>query len=332
MSKTAIITGITGQDGSYLAENLLQKGYGVVGLYRRSSSINFERIKSIVNHPRLILEEFDLTDPSDCTDIITKHRPKEFYNLAAQSHVATSFKQPTTTFEIDAIGVINILENIRKFSSTTRFYQASTSEMFGRNYSVDSDGNKYQNEETVLLPQSPYAVAKLASHRMVQIYREAYKLHACSGILFNHESPRRGENFVTRKITKYIGRLVNNKLEHNEKLKLGNINAVRDWGHAKDYVEAMRLMLVRDKADDFVISTGQAQTVEKFLQESFSFVNKDYRDYVTIDPSLYRPAEVEYLKGDCSKAKKVLKWIPKITFQQLVHDMVSSDIELYSRA
>jgi GDPmannose 4,6-dehydratase len=332
MSKTAIITGITGQDGSYLAENLLQKGYGVVGLYRRSSSMNFERIKSIVNHPRLILEEFDLTDPSDCTDIITKHRPKEFYNLAAQSHVATSFKQPTTTFEIDAVGVINILENIRKFSSTTRFYQASTSEMFGRNYSIDADGNKYQNEDTVLLPQSPYAVAKLASHRMVQIYREAYNLYACSGILFNHESPRRGENFVTRKITKYIGRLVNNKLEHNEKLKLGNINAVRDWGHAKDYVEAMRLMLIRDKADDFVISTGQCQTVENFLKESFSFVNKDYRDYVTIDPSLYRPAEVEYLKGDCSKARKLLNWIPKITFQQLVHDMVSSDIELYSHA
>jgi len=328
MSKTAIITGITGQDGSYLAESLLQKGYGVVGLYRRTSSVNFERIKNIVNHPRLILEEFDLTDPSDCTDMITKHRPKEFYNLAAQSHVATSFKQPTTTFEIDAVGVINILENIRKFSSTTRFYQASTSEMFGRNYSIDSDGNKYQNEETSLLPQSPYAVAKLASHRMVQIYREAYNLYACSGILFNHESPRRGENFVTRKITKYIGRLVNNKLEPNEKLKLGNINAVRDWGHAKDYVEAMRLMLSQDKADDFVISTGQAQTVENFLIESFSFVNKDYRDYVTIDPSLYRPAEVGYLKGDCSKAKKVLNWIPKITFQQLVHDMVSSDIEL----
>jgi len=328
MSKTAIITGITGQDGSYLAESLLQKGYGVVGLYRRTSSVNFERIKNIVNHPRLILEEFDLTDPSDCTDMITKHRPKEFYNLAAQSHVATSFKQPTTTFEIDAVGVINILENIRKFSSTTRFYQASTSEMFGRNYSIDSDGNKYQNEETSLLPQSPYAVAKLASHRMVQIYREAYNLYACSGILFNHESPRRGENFVTRKITKYIGRLVNNKLEPNEKLKLGNINAVRDWGHAKDYVEAMRLMLSQDKADDFVISTGQCQSVENFLIESFSFVNKDYRDYVIIDPSLYRPAEVEYLKGDCSKAKKVLNWIPKITFQQLVHDMVSSDIEL----
>lgn len=332
MTKVALITGITGQDGSYLAENLLQRGYGVVGLYRRTSSVNFERIKNIVNHPRLLLEEFDLTDPSDCTDIITKHRPNEFYNLAAQSHVATSFKQPTTTFEIDAVGVINILENIRKFSSTTRFYQASTSEMFGRNYSTDADGNKYQNEETPLLPQSPYAVAKLASHRMVQIYREAYNLYATSGILFNHESPRRGENFVTRKITKYIGRLVNNKLEHNEKLKLGNINAVRDWGHARDYVEAMRLMLVRDKADDFVISTGQAQTVEKFLQESFSFVDKDYRDYVEIDPSLYRPAEVEYLKGDCSKAKRILNWIPKITFQQLVHDMVSSDIELYSHA
>jgi GDPmannose 4,6-dehydratase len=332
MTKVALITGITGQDGSYLAENLLQRGYGVVGLYRRSSSVNFDRIKNIVNHPRLVLEEFDLTDPSDCTDIIVKHRPNEFYNLAAQSHVATSFKQPTTTFEIDAVGVINILENIRKFSSTTRFYQASTSEMFGRNYSTDADGNKYQNEETPLLPQSPYAVAKLASHRMVQIYREAYNLYATSGILFNHESPRRGENVVTRKITKYIGRLVNNKLEHNEKLKLGNINAVRDWGHAKDYVEAMRLMLVRDKADDFVISTGQAQTVEKFLQESFSFVDKDYRDYVEIDPSLYRPAEVEYLKGDCSKAKRILNWIPKITFQQLVSDMVSSDIELYSHA
>ena len=330
MTKVALITGITGQDGSYLAENLLQRGYGVVGLYRRSSSVNFERIKNIVNHPRLLLEEFDLTDPSDCTDIIVKHRPNEFYNLAAQSHVATSFKQPTTTFEINAVGVINILENIRKFSSTTRFYQASTSEMFGRNYSTNIDGSKYQNEQTPLLPQSPYAVAKLASHRMVQIYREAYNLYACSGILFNHESPRRGENFVTRKITKYIGRIVNNKLEHDEKLKLGNINAIRDWGHAKDYVEAMRLMLVRDKADDFVIGTGQCQTVENFLQESFSFVNKNYKDYVTIDPSLYRPAEVEYLNGDCSKARKLLNWIPKITFQQLVHDMVSSDIELCS--
>ena len=324
--KTAIITGITGQDGSYLAENLLQKGYGVVGLYRRTSSVNFERIKNIVNHPRLVLEEFDLTDPSDCTDMITKHRPKEFYNLAAQSHVATSFKQPTTTFEIDAVGVINILENIRKFSSTTRFYQASTSEMFGRNYSVDSDGNKYQNEETPLLPQSPYAVAKLASHRMVQIYREAYGLYACSGILFNHESPRRGENFVTRKITRYISELFHNKTD--QKLKLGNIKAFRDWGHAKDYVEAMRLMISCNKADDFVISTGQCHSVEEFLDIAFHHINKDWHDYVEIDPNLYRPAEVDYLKGNSNKAKSLLGWEPKISFEELVKDMITQDITL----
>lgn len=328
MSKTAIITGITGQDGSYLAENLLQKGYGVVGLYRRSSSVNFQRIKTIKNHPRLVLEEFDITDPSDCTNIVTKHRPNEFYNLAAQSHVATSFKQPTTTFQINSIGVINLLENIRKFSSTTRFYQASTSEMFGKNFSIDSNGNKYQDENTILVPQSPYAIAKLSSHRMVQIYREAYGLFACSGILFNHESPRRGENFVTRKITKYIGRLVNNKLEPNEKLKLGNIKAVRDWGHAKDYVEAMRRMLCHaGNADDFVISTGSAHTVEDFLQIAFNLINKNYQDYIEIDPSLYRPAEVEYLKGDCSKARTILNWQPQISFEQLVQDMIDHDIE-----
>lgn len=330
MTKIAAITGITGQDGSYLAENLLKRGYGVVGLYRRSSNSNFSRIKTILKHPRLILEEFDLTDPSDCTDIITKHHPNEFYNLAAQSHVATSFKQPTTTFEINTVGVTNLLENIRKFSSTTRFYQASTSEMFGRNYSVSSDGKKYQNEDTSLLPQSPYAISKLASHRMVQIYREAYGLYACSGILFNHESPRRGDNFVTRKITRYIGRLVNNKLEADEKLKLGNLNAVRDWGHAKDYVEAMRLMLSNGRADDFVISTGISYSVQQFLQASFSLINKDYNDYVEIDPSLYRPAEVEYLHGNSDKAQKTLAWKPQITFDQLVEDMVNSDIELFS--
>jgi GDPmannose 4,6-dehydratase len=328
MTKTAAITGITGQDGSYLAENLLNRGYGVVGLYRRSSSSNFSRIKHILKHPRLLLEEFDLTDPSDCTDIITKHHPNEFYNLAAQSHVATSFKQPTTTFEINSIGVTNLLENIRKFSQTTRFYQASTSEMFGCNY-TEKDGKKYQNEETTLLPQSPYAVSKLASHRMVQIYREAYGLYACSGILFNHESPRRGENFVTRKITRYIGRLVNNKLETNEKLKLGNLKAVRDWGHAKDYVEAMRRMLTVGIADDFVISTGHSYSVEQFLVAAFNLVNKNYQDYVEIDPNLYRPSEVEYLHGDCSKAQKILKWQPQTSFDELVQDMVTSDIKLF---
>jgi GDPmannose 4,6-dehydratase len=327
MTKTAIITGVTGQDGSYLAELLLQKGYGVVGLYRRSSTNSFERIQSIKDHPRLILEEFDLTDPSDCLNIVIKHRPKEFYNLAAQSHVATSFKQPTTTFEIDTVGVINILEAIRRFSSTTRFYQASTSEMFGRNYSVDSDGNKYQNEDTILLPQSPYAVAKLASHRMIQIYREAYNINACSGILFNHESPRRGENFVTRKITKYIGQLVNGIIPPTTKLKLGNIEAIRDWGHAKDYVRAMHLMIIRAKPDDYVISTGICYTVKDFLQAAFSKIDKDYRDYIEIDPELYRPAEVDYLRGDSSKAQKELNWKPLISFDALVDDMVFSDIK-----
>lgn len=328
--KTAIITGITGQDGSYLAELLLNNGYNVVGLYRRSSTYNFNRIQSILRHPRFLLEEFDLTDPSDCVSVVTKYRPHQFYNLAAQSHVATSFKQPTTTFEINTVGVVNILENIRKFSPTTRFYQASTSEMFGRNYSIDANGNKYQNEDTPLLPQSPYAVAKLASHRMVQIYREAYGLYCCSGILFNHESPRRGENFVTRKITKYISELFHNKTD--QKLKLGNIKAFRDWGHAKDYVEAMRLMISCGKADDFVISTGQCHSVEEFLSIAFNHIDKDWHDYVEIDPNLYRPAEVDYLKGDSTKAKSLLGWEPKTSFETLVKDMVTQDIEFLQNA
>jgi GDPmannose 4,6-dehydratase len=326
--KTAIVTGITGQDGSYLAENLLDKDYKVIGLYRRSSTNTLNRIKHIDN-PNFILQEYDITDPSGCISLISYIQPDEFYNLAAQSHVATSFKQPTTTFEINAIGVINVLEAIRLFSKHTKFYQASTSEMFGRNYSVDSDGNKYQNEETSLLPQSPYAVAKLASHRMVQIYREAYNLYCCSGILFNHESPRRGENFVTRKITRYVGRLANNKLQPDEKLRLGNIKAVRDWGHAKDYVEAMRLMLNNNiAANDFVISTGQCYSVEQFLQIAFGLINKNWNNYVVIDPEFYRPAEVDYLRGNSDKAKKLLGWEPKIPFEDLVKDMVNQDIEI----
>jgi GDPmannose 4,6-dehydratase len=325
MTKTAAITGITGQDGSYLAELLLNNGYNVVGLYRRSSNSNFQRIKHLLGNKRLILEEFDVTDPADCVDIITKHRPHHFYNLAAQSHVATSFKQPTTTFEINTIGVINILENIRKFSSTTRFYQASTSEMFGSNYILDEHGEKYQNETTAFLPQSPYAVSKLSSHRMIQIYREAYGLYATSGILFNHESPRRGENFVTRKITKYIGHLVNKKT--TERLKLGNIKVLRDWGHAKDYVLAMRLMLSHGNPDDFVISTGYSHTVESFLEYAFKCVNLNYLNHIEIDHNLYRPMEVEFCRGDSTKAKNILGWQPKISFEQLVEDMVFSDIE-----
>jgi GDPmannose 4,6-dehydratase len=331
MTKSAVITGITGQDGSYLAELLLQKGYGVIGLYRRSSSYNFERINNIKNHPRLILEEFDLTDPSDCMSVITKYRPQEFYNLAAQSHVGTSFKQPTTTFEIDTIGVINVLESIRKFSSTTRFYQASTSEMFGKNFSI-KDGQKYQDEDTIFMPQSPYAVAKLASHRMVQIYREAYNIHASCGILFNHESPRRGENFVTRKITNYIGKLENNLLENNEKLKLGNLESSRDWGHAKDYVKGMFLMTQKPVADDYVLATGLTYTVKDFLIRCFNLINKNYEDYVETDPNLYRPAEVQYLKGDSYKAEKQLRWKSTISFEELVQDMVTSDINRYKNA
>ncbi len=326
MTKSALITGVTGQDGTYLAESLIDQGYFVIGLYRRSSNNNGQRIQHLLETKKIILEEFDITDPSDCVNIITKYRPNHFYNLAAQSYVSTSFKQPTTTFEINAVGVINILENIKKFSPTTRFYQASTSEMFGSNYLVDDNNQKYQNESTPFSPQSPYAVAKLASHRMVQIYREAYNLYVTSGILFNHESPRRGENFVTRKITRYIGKLVNKKI--NTKLKLGNIKAIRDWGHAKDYVEAMRLMLTQDKPDDFVISTGHSHTVEKFLEKSFNFVGLNYLDYIEIDPELYRPAEVELLKGDSSKAKRILNWQPKISFDQLIEDMVTSDIEI----
>jgi len=330
MTKTALITGITGQDGSYLADLLLEQDYKVVGLYRRSSTNNFARINHLVNNSQFFLEEFDLTDPSNIAFVINKYQPEEFYNLAAQSHVGTSFKQPSTTFEINTLGVVNILESIRSLSSATKFYQASTSEMFGRNFTVDDYGNKYQNEKTELLPQSPYGVSKLASHRMVQLYREGYGLFATSGILFNHESPRRGENFVTRKITKYIGQLVNNKT--NESLKLGNLNAQRDWGHAKDYVRAMSMMLQQDDPDDFVICTGQTWTVLDFVKAAFEHANLDYTKYVEIDSSLYRPAEVDYLRGCNDKARKVLNWIPMISFEELVKDMVDCDSKVLSYA
>lgn len=325
MTKTALITGITGQDGSYLAELLLQKDYTVVGLYRRTSIDHFDRIKHLIQNPNLILEEFDLTDPSNVINTIDKYQPDEFYNLAAQSHVETSFRQPTTTFEIDTIGVINILEAIRHYSLSTKFYQASTSEMFGRNFSICPDTKiKYQDENTELLPQSPYGVAKVASHRMVQIYRDGYGLFATSGILFNHESPRRGENFVTRKITKYIGNLINNGYSDN--LKLGNLRAQRDWGHAKDYVRAMWLMLQQDIPDDFVICTGQTWSVLDFVKTAFEYVNLDYTRYLEIDPALCRPAEVDYLRGRNTKAHQKLNWEPEIHFNTLIKDMVDNDV------
>jgi GDPmannose 4,6-dehydratase len=325
MNKTALITGITGQDGSYLADLLLEKDYRVVGLYRRSSSYNFSRISHNLNHPNLTLEEFDLTDPSGCLSVVDKHKPHELYNLAAQSHVGTSFKQPSTTINIDTIGVVNLLEAIKTASFGTKFYQASTSEMFGYNYNTSPFGQKYQNELTPMLPQSPYGIAKLAAHNMVRIYRSGYGVYGCCGILFNHESPRRGENFVTRKITKYIGQLVRG--ETSEKLKLGNIDAHRDWGHAKDYVRAMYMMMQQTIPDDYVVATGHSWSVKSFLEQAFSYVNLNYTDHIEIDPELYRPAEVEYLKGLSTKAENNLGWKPEISFNELVKDMVDHDLK-----
>jgi GDPmannose 4,6-dehydratase len=322
----AIITGITGQDGSYLAELLLNKDYEVIGCFRRSSTNSLHRIKHLLHNPKLKLTEFDLTDPSVCNQLISHEQPHEFYNLAAQSHVGTSFSQPSTTFEINSIGVVNILESIRHFSPHTKLYQASTSEMFGRNYSIkDTNGLKYQNEKTTMLPQSPYGIAKLSAHHMVEVYRSGYNIFGCCGILFNHESPRRGENFVTRKITKYIGQVVRG--ETTEKLKLGNLDAHRDWGHAKDYVEAMWMMLQHSKPLDLVIATGSTHAVADFLNEAFELVNLDPKAYVDIDPSLFRPAEVDYLCGDPSLAKETIGWSPSISFNDLVKDMVESDIK-----
>ena len=330
MNKKACVTGITGQDGSYLAENLISRGYEVVGLHRRNSTNNFGRINHLIGHKLFQLQEFDITDPSCVSQIIIQNDPDEFYNLAAQSHVGTSFKQPSTTFSINTCGVVNILEAIRNYNPGIKFYQASTSEMFGCNFSFDEKQGKYQDEETPFSPQSPYAVAKVASHHTVKLYRDSYGLYACSGILFNHESPRRGENFVTRKITKYIGRLINNKLaKSNEKLKLGNIYSYRDWGHAKDYVEAMRMMLSQEVPEDYVIATGEEHSVKEFLVEAFEYLNLNYEDFVEIDENLFRPAEVDYLRGHALKAKKKLGWTPHISFSALVKEMVDADCKLY---
>lgn len=336
MNKIAIITGITGQDGSYLAEHLLStNNYSkIIGLNRRSSVNNTARIHHILHNNNFILEEADLTDPSSVSDIITKYHPDEIYNLAAQSHVATSFKQPSTTICVNTIGVINILESILKYSPKTKFYQASTSEMFGQEFSINEIYEndilyieKFQDETTPFKPQSPYGASKLASHNLVRIYREGYGLFACCGILFNHESPRRGVNFVTKKITNYIGKLENNLT--SEKLKLGNLKSCRDWGHAKDYVRAMYLMLQQNSADDFVIATGETHSIEEFLEIAFDLIKKDYKQYVEIDSEFYRPAEVDYLRGKSEKAKTTLNWQPEISFESLVADMVNYDIKYY---
>ena len=358
-----MIFGITGQDGSYLAELLLENNYKVVGITRRVSVDTLERIKHLKKNPRLIVEEGDVTDCFCISNLIKKHSPEEIYNLSAQSHVGTSFTQPSLTWDVTAGGCLNILEAMRYSGifETTKFYQASSSEMFGKNYSVlesDMGKKKFQNENTPFMPQSPYAIAKLAAHHLVRNYREAYGLFGCCGILFNHESERRGENFVTRKITKYIaalmGRLqeqlatIEDVYEYNDetlawppkavdakrtismypKLRLGNLDARRDWGHAEDYVRAMWLMLQKNVPDDYVIATGKTCSVRDFLDEAFLYVGiDDWSDYVMVDPKFYRPAEVDYLLGDASKATVNLTWKPTVDFKSLVRRMVQNDVE-----
>lgn len=311
----ALITGITGQDGSYLAELLLEQGYEVIGMVRRSSTESFERINHIKD--RVILVQADLLDQLSIINMIEEHRPNEVYNLAAQSFVPTSWVQPSLTAEFDALGVTKMLEAIRLVDKRIKFYQASSSEMFGKVREVP------QTENTPFYPRSPYGVAKVYGHFITVNYRESYGIPASSGILFNHESPRRGLEFVTRKITDGAVRI---KLGMTDKLALGNLDAKRDWGFAGDYVRAMWLMLQQTTAEDFVIATGEMHSVADFCQLTFEYLSMDYRDYVVKDPRYVRPAEVDLLLGDSTKARKVLGWEPKISFKQLAHMMVDADM------
>lgn len=325
MTKIALITGITGQDGSYLAELLLQKGYEVHGIVRRSSTMNRGRIDHLQHaNPshsegsRFILHYGDMTDSGGLNRSVKTIRPDEIYNLAAQSHVHVSFDQPEYTGEADGLGTTRLLEAVRTTGLTTRFYQASTSEMFGL-------APPPQSETTPFHPRSPYAVAKLYAHWMTVNYREAHGLFACSGILFNHESPRRGENFVTRKVTRGIAQILAGKLD---KLRMGNLDAKRDWGHAQDYVEAMWLMLQQDSPGDYVIATGTMRSVRDFIEAAFGLVGLDWQKYVEVDQAYLRPTDVHVLRGDASKAARDLGWKPKITFSALVHEMVENDLKL----
>ena len=313
--KRALITGLTGQDGSYLAEFLLEKGYKVYGMVRRASTENFTRVAHIRN--RIEIVQGDLHDQLSLIDLLKTVKPDEVYNLGAQSFVPTSWNQPILTGEVTALGAARMLEAIRVAGQGVRYYQASSSEMFGKVTKTPQD------EKTRLHPRSPYGVAKVYGHWITFNYRESYDMYACSGILFNHESPRRGREFVTRKIS-YGVALIKHGLA--KELRLGNLDAKRDWGFAGDYVEAMWKMLQQKKADDFVIATGQTQSVRKFCQLAFARAGLDYRDYVKVDPKFYRPAEVRLLKGDASKAARVLKWKPKVSFRELVEMMVDSDL------
>ena len=324
MAKRALITGITGQDGSYLADLLLEKGYEVCGIIRRSSSFNTDRIDHIYQHPheidrRLTLVHGDLVDGNCLSNTLHEFKPDEVYNLAAQSHVRVSFDQPVYTAEVGGLGTLRLLEAVRTLDIPPRFYQASSSEMYGKVRETP------QTETTPFHPRSPYACAKVFAFWQSVNYREAYDLFCCNGILFNHESPRRGETFVTRKITRAATRI---KLGLQQKLYLGNLDARRDWGHAKDFVEAMWLMMQQDQPDDFVIATGETHTVREFVEEAFGLLNLDWKEFVDVDPRYFRPSEVDSLCGDATKAHRMLNWEPQIRFKELVRQMVESDLEL----
>jgi GDPmannose 4,6-dehydratase len=313
---TALITGVTGQDGSYLADFLLGKGYQVVGMVRRTSTINFDRIEHIQDKIEIV--QGDLLDQMSLIGLLQEYRPAEVYNLAAQSFVPTSFTQPVLTGEFTALGVTRVLEAVRIVDPKIRFYQASSSEMFGKVVEVP------QRETTPFYPRSPYGVAKVYGHWITVNYRESYNLFGCSGILFNHESPRRGLEFVTHKITHAAARI---KLGLASELRLGNLEARRDWGYAGDYVRAMWLMLQQDEPDDFVIATGETHSVQEFVQEAFAHLDLDWRQYVVQDPKYYRPAEVDLLVGDAAKAGRQLGWEPLVDFRQLIHIMVDADLK-----
>jgi len=319
VAKRALITGVTGQDGSYLAELLLEHDYEVIGMVRRSSTVNFERIASIQD--RLTLVSGDLLDEGSLISVLSEHRPDEIYNLAAQSFVQTSFGQPVLTGETTALGVTRMLEAIRITNPDVRFYQASSSEMFGKVVEVP------QRETTPLYPRSPYGVAKVYGHWITVNYRESYDLHASSGILFNHESPRRGLEFVTRKVTNGVARI---KLGLQDTLALGNLDAQRDWGYAADYVEAMWRMLQADTPDDYVIATGETHSVRELCEVAFGAVGLTMEDHVVLDERFLRPAEVDLLVGDATKAETVLGWERKVGFRELVEMMVESDLALVS--
>jgi GDPmannose 4,6-dehydratase len=317
--KRALITGITGQDGSYLAELLLEKGYEVHGMVRRSSTENFERIAHLVD--RIGLVQADLLDPTSLVEAVEKTRPTEIYNLGAQSFIPTSWNQPVLTAEFTAVGVTRLLEAIRRVDPNIRFYQASSSEMFGKVREVP------QNEQTPFYPRSPYGVAKVYGHFITINYRESYGLFAVSGILFNHESPRRGLEFSTRKISDAVARI---KLGLGDELRLGNLDAKRDWGYAGDYVEGMWMMLQQDEPEDFVLATGEAHSVQEFVDIAFEYAGLEQGRHVKTDPEFLRPAEVDHLVGDASKAREKLGWEPKLLFRELVEMMVEADIERLS--